>query len=117
MAFGVIPSISVMEGWALAICNERHAPAIAFKQPFMSAPPFSAAPSPQHPEERLDVRVRRLVPVVVEVRRIAQRAAVAREAAEERLDVSVRARAAVVVEVRRAAAAQVDDRGPRAAHA
>src|SRR5262249_38336379 len=62
----------------------------------------SAMPPADHTKESFDIRVRRLVPIAIEVRP-AVRAAVPRQAREERLDVLIRARRPITIEVRRAA--------------
>ena len=66
-----------------------------------AASPPSAVPAGQHPEECLDIRVRRHVPVAIEVRaRSARRGrAVPRDARKERLNVKVRSHVPVAVEV------------------
>src|SRR5258708_2215256 len=65
----------------------------------------SAGTARQHAKEGLDVRVGGDIPVAVEVRRVAGRAAVPGEAGEEGLDVRVRVGITVVIEVVAAVAA------------
>src|SRR4051794_27016413 len=65
-----------------------------------SARRLMAWPPRQDPEERLDIRVRAHVPIIIEVRSAAHCTAVPRQAREERLDVRVGPDVLITIEVR-----------------